>query len=228
MQQIEISDRDDESRVGRASADLVRRLVALAIDGIGPLPPAAEAARAVRARTDSDEVAVDSLVATATRVVAVGGFVTGLGGFVTLPVALPANVVGYYLVAARTVAGIASVRGYDLSRPQVRDAVLATLVEVDARSLLTHVGLGGSGGLVTQVLSTQLSAPAVMVLDKAIGFQVVSQLGETVLRRLGRGVPLAGGLVGAASDALMLRRTSWAASDAFPPQEAPAPGGSSS
>lgn len=224
MQQIESPDEADQSRLGRASGELVRRLVSVSIDGIGPLPPAAQAASAVRARTSSDEAAVDALVTTATRAAAVGGFVTGLGGFVTLPVALPANVAGYYLVAARMVAGIAAVRGYDLARPEVRSSVLETLVEVDARSLLTHLGLGGSQGMVTQLVSGHLSEPAVMVLDKAVGFQLTSQLGETVLGRLGRGVPLAGGLVGAASDALMLRRTAWAAKDAFPHRAPTDPG----
>ncbi|SDQ50962.1 EcsC family protein [Quadrisphaera sp. DSM 44207] len=221
MQQIQSPDHLDDGPLGRASTELVRRLVAAGIDGVGPLPPAARAAAAARARTGSTEEAVDALVASATKAAAVAGFATGVGGFVTLPVALPANVVGFYVVAARTAAGIAALRGYDLTRPEVRTAVLVSLVDADAQPLLTLLGLGTSAGLATRLLSTQLSEPALMVLDKGVAFQVVSKLGSTALSRLGRGLPLAGGLVGAASDAWMLHRTALAARADFPqrPQE---------
>ena len=36
---------------------------------------------------------------------AASGFVTSLGGFITVPVALPLNVLGFYLIATRMTAG---------------------------------------------------------------------------------------------------------------------------
>ena len=62
MHRIESPDDVGGSRLGQVSSDLVRRLVAVGIDGFGPLPPAAQAAAAVRSRTGSDEAAVDALV----------------------------------------------------------------------------------------------------------------------------------------------------------------------
>jgi hypothetical protein len=215
---IEGSETVDDGVLGRASTDLVRRLVAVGIDGFGPLPSAARAAAKVRASTASEDDAIEALIWSATRSVAVGGFLTGLGGFVTVPVALPANVLGYYVVATRTVAGIAALRGYDLARADVRSAVMLAMVEADAQSLLTRFGVSGHGGVVTGLVSGQLSVPAQMVLDKGVGFQLLSRLGRSTLGRFGRGVPLAGGLVGAASDAWMLRRTARAAMTAFPEQ----------
>ena len=41
------------------------------------------------------EPAIDALVRSHLRLVAASGFVTGLGGFAALPVALPANVLGF-------------------------------------------------------------------------------------------------------------------------------------
>jgi hypothetical protein len=213
----------DGSRLSRAATELVRRLVDLGIDGLGPLPPAADAAAAARRRHAGTEEAIDSLVAASTRSAAVGGFATGLGGFVTLPVALPANLLGFYVIATRTVAGTAALRGYDLSLPEVRSAVLLTLATDDAPSLLSRFGIGGSGGIVARLARRQLSGPGLGVLNKAVGFQLLTRFGRSGLTaRLGRGVPFAGGLIGAGSDVLQLRRTAKAARAAFPEQGPPA------
>ena len=211
---------EDEGRLSRAASDLVRRLVDLGIDGAGPLPPAAQAAEAARRGSTGTESAIDALVSSATRSAAVGGFVTGLGGFVTLPVALPANLLGFYVIATRTVAGTAALRGYDLSDPQVRTAVLLSLTGTDAQTLLSRFGVGGTGGLVTRLARGQLSGPGLMVLNKAVGFQLVSRFGRSALARLGRGVPFAGGIIGGASDAVVLRRIARTAREAFPQKEA--------
>lgn len=214
---------EDGGRLSRAASELVRRLVDLGIDGRGPLPPAAGAAAAARRRHAGTEDAIDALLSGATRSVAVEGFVTGLGGFVTLPVALPANLLGFYVIATRTVAGIAALRGYDLSQPEVRSAVLLTLTADDAPSLLSKFGIGGSGGLVARLGRKQLSGPGLGVLNKAVGFQLLTRFGRSgLISRLGRGVPFAGGLIGAGSDVVQLRRTARAARAAFPEQGVPA------
>src|SRR5262245_14038772 len=98
------------------------------IDGRGPFHSAQAVADHQRAQSPDAESAVDAVVHSHLRLGAAGGFATGVGGFVTLPVALPANVVEFYLVATRMVAATASLRGYDLSRPEIRSAVLLTLV----------------------------------------------------------------------------------------------------
>ncbi|MBC3761757.1 EcsC family protein [Quadrisphaera oryzae] len=210
------SDDADRGRLSQAATQLVRRLVDLGIDGAGPLAPAADAAAAARRKHSDVEDAIDALVSSSTRSAAVGGFVTGLGGFVTLPVALPANLLGYYVIATRTVAGTAALRGYDLSSEEVRSAVLLVLADEDGGALLTKFGLAGPGGLVTRLARKQLAGPGLAVLNKAIGFQLLSRLGRSSLSRLGRGLPLAGGLLGAGLDAYALRRTAKAARAAFP------------
>lgn len=192
--------------VERTATGLVSRLVDLGIDGKGPLDPAQQIADEARAKHGSTEDAVDAVLSSARRAAAAGGFVTGLGGFVTLPVALPANVVGFYVIATRAVAATAALRGFDLSKPEVRTAVLLVLTGSDASSVLGKVGLGGGGGIVTRLAAGRLSGTSLMVVQKAIGFRLVSQLGTGVLGKLGRGIPLAGGLIGAGSDVFLLGR----------------------
>src|ERR1039458_6782562 len=92
--------------------------------------------------------AIDAMVRSHLRLAALSGFVTSLGGFVVLPIALPANVLGFYLVATRMVAGIASSRGHDIDRHEVRSAVLLALVGADADDLLLQAGEVGGGGAV--------------------------------------------------------------------------------
>jgi hypothetical protein len=103
------------------------------------------------------------------------------------------------------VAGIAHLRGYDLSKPEVRSAVLLTLVGADAKTLLHKTGVSPTGKIADLALR-RLPGPALMVLNKGIGFRLLSQVGKKSLSRLGRGVPLAGGAIGAGLDWWLLRK----------------------
>lgn len=195
----------DGSRFEGTATALVERLVDAGIDGIGPLEPATKVADQARGRHARLDDALDDLVSGHAKLAAAGGFITGLGGFITLPVALPANVAGFYVIATRMVAGIAHLRGYDVSRPEVRSAVLLTLVGADSKSLLQRAGISPVGKI-TDLALGRLPAPALMVLNKGIGFRLLSQVGKKGLSRLGRGVPLAGGFIGGGLDWWLLRK----------------------
>lgn len=202
----------------KAAGTLVGRLVDAGIDGVGPLEPAAQVAQKALSEHGSVDAAIDDLVASHMKIAAANGFVTGLGGFVTLPVALPANIAGFYAVATRLVAAVAHLRGYDLAKPEVRSAVLLTLVGEDSSSVLAKAGLN-PGGRVAGLALQRLPAPALMVLNKGIGFRLLSQVGKKGLGRLGRGVPLAGGVIGAGLDWWLLRRIADAARRDFVPPD---------
>lgn len=209
-------DSDRLSRRDRFAADLVQRLVDAGIEGVGPLDPARDVAERARAQAPDAEAAVGAVVASHTRLAAASGFVTGVGGFVTMPVSLPANVAGFYVVATRMVAAIAHLRGYDLAQPEVRTAVLLALVGADADDLLAKAGVASPGGRVTRFALRRLPASALMMVNKGIGFRLLTQLGRRGLARLGRAVPFAGGVLGAGLDAFLLRRIAAAARQEFP------------
>ena len=173
------------------------------------------------ARSDHADAtqAIDAVVRQHTRLVAAGGFVTGIGGFVTLPVALPANVVEFYALATRMTASVASLRGYDLHLPGVRAAVMLTLVGADADDLLKKAGVVSTGRL-ANLAAQRLPGPALMVLNKGIGFRLVSSVGRSALARFGKGVPVVGGFLGAGVDVYLLRRIADQARREFPAQPA--------
>ncbi len=186
--------------------NLVQPLLDVGIDGKGPLPSAQKVADAARLKSGTVEEAVDRVVRTHLALAGSGGFLTGLGGFVTLPLALPVNVVEFYLVATRMTAAIAALRGYDLTQPQIRTAVLLALVGADADDLLRKAGVVTPTGKLTDLAAQRLPGPALMVVNKAVAFKLVSTVGRQTFTRLGRALPFAGGAVSAGLDSYMLKR----------------------
>ncbi len=192
--------------IGGKALSMVQKVLEVGIDGKGPFDSAHEVATAALAKAGSPDAAVDAIVRSHIRLAMASGFVTSLGGFITLPVALPANVTGFYVLATRMVAAIAKVRGFDLSRPQIRSAVLLTLVGAEADDLLAKAGMVAPTGRLTALAADRLPGPALMVLNKAIGFRLLSSTGKSVFSRFGRSVPLVGGVVGAGLDAYLMHR----------------------
>lgn len=196
---------DDPQGLAAHASKVVEQLLDVGLDGRGPFDSAQKVADSARSDHGDTERSVDSVVRSHLRLAAAGGFVTGLGGFVTLPVALPANILGFYAVATRMVGSVASLRGYDLRQTGVREAVMLTLVGADATDLLAKAGVRTSGRL-ANLAAQRLPGPAIMVINKGIGFRLVSQVGKSALSRFGKGVPVVGGVVGAGVDLYLMRR----------------------
>jgi hypothetical protein len=200
-----------------AVARLVQILLDAGIDGLGPLKSAQEMAQIARVSSRSADAAVAKVARNHVAKGGVGGFVTGVGGFLTMPIALPVNVVEFYIGATRMVAAIADLRGYDIDDPQVRTAVLLTLVGSDADDVLKKAGLtGGTSGKVLGLAAGQLPPAGLLMLNKAIGFRILRGVGEKAFSRLGRGVPLAGGVLGGGVDMWMMKRIADHAMNEFP------------
>lgn len=160
----------------------VQRILALGLDGRGPLRGAKAAAAKALAAADGDtERAIAKLSRAGLRNSAAGGFVTSLGGFAVMPVAVPANVVEFYVNAARTVGAIATLRGYDIDDPAVRTAVLLTLIGSRSTDVLRTVGVVTGGHAATATIARGLPASGQMLINKAIGFQLLKGLGERSL-----------------------------------------------
>ena len=196
---------------------MIEHLMDVGIDGKGPFDSARRVADGAMAKHFDAESAIDAMVRSHLRLAAVGGFVTSLGGFVVIPIALPANVLGFYLVATRMVAGIASTRGYDIGKPEVRSAVLLALVGADADDLLKKAGYVSTGRLANLAVQ-RLPGPVLLAVNKGVEFRLLTQVGKKSLTRLGKAVPLVGGVVGAGVDAYLLNRIADHARHEFPPK----------
>ncbi len=209
----------EEAGFAGLATDLVEKLLDVGIDGRGPLDSARQVAEAARRSTGSTEAAVAKVVRKHVAAGAAEGFVTGLGGFVTMAVALPANVVAFYVIATRMVASVAHLRGYDVDDPHIRTAVMLTLVGADADDVLKRAGVVagvGMSGRLTNLATQRLPGPALMVVNKAIGFRLAAQAGRATLGRLGKAVPVVGGAVGAGLESYLLKRIADHARQEFP------------
>ena len=192
-------------------------LVDVGLDGAGPVQGVTEVAGKALAKAGGDrEAAIGALARTATVGGSLGGFVTGVGGFLLMPISLPANVLEFYVQAVRMVGSIAHLRGYDLDEPRVRTAVLLTLVGSDADDVLRKAGMSTGGSRIAATALGGLPPAALMVINKAVGFRLLRGVSEKVLTRFGRGIPVAGGLVGGGIDGWMMKKIADHAMKEFP------------
>jgi len=179
----------------------VREALRRAIEGVGPLPPAAVAAdKQLAEQKGNVERAVHEIIENHVRFAGAQGFVTNLGGLITAAVTIPANISGLALIECRMIAGIAHLRGYDLADPRVRNAILVCLLGEDTVSSL--------------VKKKQIPAPPMALatapahdaeLDKVVSAVVASDLitkvaGKRLATTVGRRIPVVGGIVGASAD----------------------------
>ena len=211
-----LDEAQDEEVSRGAVYKLVQNILDHGLDGKGPVKSAVEVAEDARDSTTSVEEAIDKVIRKGYFGGAAGGFATSLGGFITMPVALPVNVLEFYLQATRLVGAIAHLRGYDTEDPHIRTAILLALVGSDADAILSKAGVAVGTGAVTNLAMGQLPKPALMLVNKAVGFQLLKSVGEKGLSKLGRGIPLAGGLVGAGVDTYMMKQIADTARKEFP------------
>lgn len=207
-----------------SATKLVERLLDVGIDGKAQFESARAVAEAQRSRHSSDEKAIDAVVSDHLKLAAAGGFVTGLGGFITLPVALPANVAGFYIIATRMAAAIAHLRGYDIRQKEVRSAVLLSLVGADSDDLLKKAGYASVGRL-SNLAAQRLPGPVLMAVNKGVGFRLLTQVGRKTFGKLGRGVPLMGGVIGAGLDGYMVKQIANHVRSEFPRRDPALPAG---
>ena len=183
------------------TSSFVREALHRAIVGVGPLPPAAQAAEAqLREQHGDVDKAIHEVIENHVRYAGVGGLVTNIGGLVTAAVVAPANISGLALIQCRMVAGVAHLRGYDLEDPRVRNAILvAVLGEEAVKKMVKKLQLPAP----PMALATAPSHdPALdQTITSAVAADLVSRVvGKRLATTVGKRVPVVGGLVGAGVD----------------------------
>jgi hypothetical protein len=183
------------------TAAFVREALHRAIHGIGPLPAAAVAAEKQLKENRGDvDAAIHGVIENHVRYAGAQGFLTNLGGLATMAFTVPTNLSGLALVECRMIAAIAHLRGYDLSDPRVKNAVLVCLLGEE-----TVRGLVESQKLPAPPMALATAPAHDPWLDKVISAEVASDLvakvaGKRVAGTVARRIPLVGGLVGMGTD----------------------------
>lgn len=206
----------DEGTTNRAVTKVVTMMLDIGLDGRGPIKSAGQVASAAKKVKGSREEAIHAVARGTVVRGGIGGFVTGVGGYVTMPIALPVNVLEFYVQATRMIGAIATLRGYDVKDERIRAAVLLTLVGAKADDVLTKAGMTTGGGRLASLALRNMPPSAMIMVNKAVGFHLMRGVGTKVLGRLGRGVPIAGGFIGGAIDAYMMKQIADHAMQEFP------------
>lgn len=191
--------------VPRLAPDLthsfVREALHRAIHGVGPLPPAAEAAdKQLHEQHGRVDRGVHEVIENHVRYAGAQGLLTGLGGVITATVTIPANLAGLSLIQARMVAGIAHLHGYDLDDPRVRNAILTCMLgnEIVDRRIREHAIPGPPMAIATAPVHDP-------DLDRVLTAEVASDLiarvgGKRLAITVARRTPIVGGVFGMGAD----------------------------
>lgn len=201
-----------------SASQLATYLLEHGIRGLGPLSSAESLAdeylRTAKYRDDDARVA--ALVKWETTKNFTTGFLTGLGGFITLPVAIPAALAASWVVQARMAAAIARVYGHPLEDERVRTKILLALAGDVAREAMKDLGIK-TGDKLTQRAVEQIPGRLLVEVNKRVGAKLASQVGARVLLKFPRAVPVLGGFVGGALDAVVCRKVGATAKMLFRP-----------
>jgi len=129
------------------------------------------------------------------------GFMTGIGGLLAMPITVPANIGSVIYMQIRMIAAIAYMGGYDLRDNRVKSLVFLCIAGNTGKDILKNIGIAWTEKVITNMLN-HISKEAIIKINKAVGFKLVTQFGGKGFINLSKAVPLMGGIVGATFDAV--------------------------
>lgn len=198
------------------TADAFHQILDLAIKGRGKLPGAKASANKLLAKHRDPEIAVGKAVTEHIAMAGGQGFATNWGGFLVSVVTIPANLAASTFVQARLTASIAHLRGYDLSDPRVRSAILMVMLGPGATKTLVDRGVLPTSPLAIATAPV-FDAKLDKQITKALLDRAMSQLsGKRLGVWVGKRIPFVGGGVGAVVDGWSTHAISRLAQDEFP------------
>ncbi len=201
-----------------SASQLASYLLDKGLTGLGPLSSAASLANEYLGdeRYGDDDARVAALIRWEIAKNFSTGFLTGLGGFVTLPVAVPSAIAASWVLQARMAGAIAHIYGHDLASDRVRTKILLSLAGDVARDAMRDLGLK-PGSKLTQRAVDQIPGRALVEINKRIGARLLARVGQRVILKFPRAIPVVGGVVGGSLDAMVCRMVARTASTLFRP-----------
>ncbi len=167
-----------------------------------------------RSKYKNNEEAIDKIIKWHTTQATVTGAVTGLGGVLTLPISLPADLVGCLAIQLRMIGAIAVLRGYDLSDDKVRTLAFVCLVGSSANDLLKETGLK-VGLKMTEKLIEKIPGKILIKINQKVGFRLVTKGGSKGMINLTKMIPLVGSPISGGFNFVETKAVAKAAKDTF-------------
>ncbi|WP_305768690.1 EcsC family protein [Candidatus Epulonipiscium viviparus] len=128
------------------------------------------------------------------------GVLTGLGGAITMPITIPANIVGVMYIQMRMIAAIAYIRGFNIKDDGVKSLIYVCLLGSSANEALKTVGIKLTGKL-TDSMVEKIPGIILMKLNQIVGTKFAIQLGEKNILNIGKVIPGVTSIIGGTLDA---------------------------
>ncbi len=112
-----------------------------------------------------------------------------------MPITLPADMIGNWILQGRLAAAIAFMSGWSMDDDRVHTAILCTII---GPSMMTNIAqeAGMAVGLkVTANIIKQVPGRILIAINKAVGFRLLTKAGTTGVVNLMKWVPFVGGVV---------------------------------
>lgn len=195
---------------------LVRYLLERGLNGVPPLSSAESLATEylIDAGYEDNDQRVESLVNWETTKNFTTGFLTGLGGIIALPVSIPSALGASWLIQARMSGAIARIYDHDLDDERVRTMILLSLAGDTVKEALKPMGIK-LGNKLTERAVAQIPGRALVEVNKRIGIRLLTRAGERGFVNFSKAVPVLGGVVGGALDAVVCRAVGRTAKSLF-------------
>ena len=185
-----------------------------AISGVRGLDSAVALAEKYRGKTDTLHDDANALIRWQMARAGTSGFITGLGGLLSIPVAIPANLAAVLFLQLRMVAAIAHLAELDVKDERVRSLCFVCLCGQSSEDLLRQLGLE-LGQKLGKAALRKVSGKVVGQIQQSVGGRLMTQAGHKGALHLHRVIPILGGLVCGATDALATKAIGHAARDSF-------------
>ena len=144
------------------------------------------------------EKAIDKMVSNQRLKCTATGFVTGLGGLVTLPITIPADLASSLYIEIRMIAAVAAIRGYDINSDEVKTLVYLCIVGNSVGDVLKQAGLKSLTNYSAKVLIPKISKAVAAKVAENVGNKLLLKTSTKVLPKLGKMVPVVGGVLSGA------------------------------
>ncbi len=134
------------------------------------------------------------------------GAITGIGGFATLPVTVPADLIGSWRVQIVMALSIAYTYGHTSKTTDLKTDVLIILAGDSAKEALKRFGIEATKSITKKLVNKYITKDIMLKIWRVVGQKVITKAGEKSLTSFTKMIPLVGAPIGFAFD--------WAATQA--------------
>lgn len=128
------------------------------------------------------------------------GAATGLGGLITLPVTIPADLIGSWRIQASMAFSIAYVYGHTKETTDLKTDLYLILAGDSAKEALKRIGIEASKAITKKAVEKYITKDIMLKIWSVVGRKIITKAGEESLTSFMKMVPLVGAPVGFSFD----------------------------